>query len=1081
MGQKKFSVPRFALNHPHFTIVLALLMAVVGVISYLEMPARMAPKIPAKTLGVVTMFPGMPSEEVHRYITQPLEKKLDIIGDVLYTTGVSQEGFSQVVLYFNETVDLNEKRAELKNLVDVVSKELPRMGGAPTVPRVIRVDKQNLAVVHFAVTREGSDRSQLKEFLDNLVVTQFNKIESVLAVWTFGGPTREIQVIVDREKLAAHGLSIPNIKMAIDKSNLSRSAGSLIGADRIINVQISNAYQEDRILNKLAAVPIVSKKGLNIYLRDVATVVDTVAQMYGDYFYNGKPAIWLGVQPRPTADFYKVEEDAENLARLIESEYPGIKFQKSFSKPRLMRLNDKNAVKEFTIAVLLAGLVMLLFLGEMGGTIMALAILPSAVAFGFFFLNMLGFQRDFGIMMGLVFIVGKLVDDSVVVVEVIRRHVDRGVHPRIAAMVGAEEVQGAITIATLVFVVMLFPMTQMSGDMGSGFRSMTTPMIATVLASLVLSLTLTPLMASFLLKPLPGAVETEEEAEAIDVEEKLGIYGKPTGWLGRTIDLLFLSHFFRAEKAFGRLVSWGLRHSLIIMAAAAASIWMTISIYNTLDQEQMPLTDTSILLGYVRAEPNVSPDRMFQIAKELSEIALEESSIIDIQMMVGKSPMWGQYFTGYEVNRINEAMVVANLKIARIEREDTMWEIEKRIRKKAIERIPEMDVFFMQPVPPTPVAGARAPVEILVRGTDMDQVYDYGIFGMDIARTQAKGLHSAYLDQVYGVDRWNLEVDEAHAAELGLRVQDIIGQVFLALNGGKTETFFNPEPMYYHSRILIRYKDYQRDDLDDLASITIKTPSGRDIPLTSVARFKKTVGYDRLHSFNTLYAASILGYYQELGLKQTTMNLLMPAKMQLTQTKGVSINPAGLMITMLQAFNELNTGLKIAMVAVYLLLVVYFRSFALGLVLMLAIPLEGIGSLGALWLRGMAWSPPVLWGMVILAGIVLSNSILMVDKIQQLRREGLTLDKAIPLASALRLRPVLMTAITTGIAMLPVALYPPPATEQFRNIAWGITGGLLTSTVMTLIVIPVAYAWMETFITWLKRFYTEPNLALKSG
>ena len=480
MGSKKFSIPRFSLENPHFTIVLALLMAVLGFISYMKMPARMAPKIVAKNLGVLTTFPGMPAEEMHRYITQPLEKKLDIIGDVLYSTGVSQEGFSQVVLYFNEKVDLNEKRAELKNLVDVISKELPRMGNMPTVPRIVRVDKQNLALIHFAVTRGDYDRSDLKEFLNNIVITQFNRIENVLAASTFGGPTREIQVVVDRGKLAAYGLNIHNIKMAIDKSNFSRSGGQLIGDDRITNVYVGNEFDEAQILKELPELPILSKNGNIIYLRDVAIVSDTTAQMYGDYFYNGKPAIWLGVQPVPTADFYQVEEDAENLARLLESEYPGIEFQKAFSKPRLMRLNDKNAVKEFSIAVILAGFVMLLFLAEMGGTIMALAVLPSAVAFGFFILDMLGFQRDFGIMMGLVFIVGKLVDDSVVVVEVIRRHVDRGIHPRVASIIGTEEVQGAITISTLVFAVMLFPMTQMHGDMGSGFRSITTHMLGTV-------------------------------------------------------------------------------------------------------------------------------------------------------------------------------------------------------------------------------------------------------------------------------------------------------------------------------------------------------------------------------------------------------------------------------------------------------------------------------------------------------------------------------------------------------------------------------------------------------------------------
>ena len=212
---------------------------------------------------------------------------------------------------------------------------------------------------------------------------------------------------------------------------------------------------------------------------------------------------------------------------------------------------------------------------------------------------------------------------------------------------------------------MLFPMTQMSGDMGSGFRSMTTPMIGTVLASLILSLTLTPLMASRLLKPIPGAIESEEEARKINVEEKLGSYMKPTDLLGRTIDWLFLRHFFRFESKFGKIVEWSLKYPWVILAAAVASIWVTISIYDTLDQEQMPLTDTSIILGYVRVDPNVSPDRMFEIAEEISAIALEESNVVDMQMMVGKSPMWGQFFTGYEVNRTNEAMVVMNLTIAR--------------------------------------------------------------------------------------------------------------------------------------------------------------------------------------------------------------------------------------------------------------------------------------------------------------------------------------------------------------------------------------------------------------------------------
>jgi len=817
-----------------------------------------------------------------------------------------------------------------------------------------------------------------------------------------------------------------------------------------------------------------------IYLKDVAEVRDTFAQMYGDFIYNGEPAIWLGIQAEPLRDYVTVAEESKKLASILEQEYPGLRFDVVFDKTFYIGLNDKNATHEFFLAVALASLVMLLFLGELGGTLIAAAILPSTVAFGFFLIHIMGFQRDFGIMMGLVFVVGKLVDDSVVVVEVIRRYIERGVHPRIAAVRGTEEVQKAITGATFAFVIMLIPMTQMTGDMGSGFRSMTIPMITSVLASLLMALTLTPLMAAYLFKPKPGAIESEEQLDHMDTAESLvPIYEAPPGRIGRIIYHIFLRHYFIFERFFGRVIGWAISYKWIVVTATAVLIWSTFVIYDTLEQEQMPLTDTSLLMGYVRARPGTSFERMKEIVTAIEKIALKRKTVKDASALVGKSPVWGQYFTGYGVNTVNEARTIMNLTIAREEREETLWDIQAAIEKEAKATIPDLDVIFFQPISPTPVASARAPVEVLVKGRDLDQVYAYGRQILEMAKTQSRGLHSPYLDKDYGVPQLSVEVDEPRARAMGLTVQDVVGQVYYAINGGFTKTFFNPEPMLYHSRLLIRYKENRRSTPDDLEDLKIATPSGKTVPLKSVARIRETVGYDRIHTYDTLYAASVLGYYKELGLKETTMSLMMPAKMQLDLPRGYAVGPAGLMGTMLQAFNELQVGLKIALLGLYLLLVIQFRSFAIGLVLMLAIPLEGVGSLGALYLRGMAWSPPVLWGMVILAGVVISNSILVVDKVLHLRSLGMEREEAVRTASMLRLRPVLMTAITTVIAILPVAINPPPATEQFRNIATGISGGLITSTVMTLIAIPVAYLLMDDIVTWLRRFYLEERFTLK--
>lgn len=1043
----------------------------------------MAPVIPAPNLGVMCMYPGLPAEDMSKLIAQPLEKNLQIAGDVQYTTSVSQEGWCLVVFYYEEGVNLEKKKAELRNLADLVAvRDLPKLMGNPVPLRIVRVDRQNAPSVQFAVTRENVPRKDLREFLNNLVVSRFQKIPGVLAAWTFGGPIREIQVDVDRDKLEARHLSIGQVKMAIDKSRVIMAGGPMVSysSEEMVPAFLSNEITEENVLRELPGIVLASRNGRNTYLKDVATVKDTVQEMYGDYFYNGEPAIWMGVQPKTEADLYKIDREAMKLTRVLEQEYPGLRIEKAFSKTRIMSINDRNALKEFFLAVLLAGTVMLFMLGEFGGTFIALAILPSAVAFGFFMLSVFGFQRDFGITMGLVFIVGKLVDDSVVVMEIIRRHIDKGIHPRVAAVIGTEEVMPAITLATLTFVVVLIPMTQLAGDMGAGFRSMTIPMITTVLASLVLAVTLTPLMAAHIMQAPENPITDEEEARNVPVKEELGLFVAPKGWFGRFITRFFLKPFFRFEKGFGRITAWFLLHPLIVVAMVVASLWITIKIYEGLDQEQMPLIDTNIGLLYVRVDPNVTPKRMFEISRELSRIAREEKNLINISLMTGKAPMWGQYFNGYEINNTNEISGIINFTVARKEREETMWDIERRIREKAYQSIPELDAFLLQPVPPTPVAGARAPVEILVRGFDKDMVYDYSQKMLDIARTQAEGLHSPYIDQTYGLQKWRLKVDEAKAAELGLNVANVISQTMMSLYGIKSSWFFQPYPeVYEHSKLLIRYDNPHREDVNDLSSISIKTPKGKSVPLSAIARMERVTGYDRLHSFNSLYSASLLGYYRELGLKATTMSALMPAKMQLAQPKGVQLNPAGMMITMLDAFNRLNTGLKISLIAVYLLLVIYFRSFLLGLVLMLAIPLEGLGALMGLSIRGMAWSPPVLWGMTILAGIVLSNSILMVAKIEDLRKSGWPIKKAIPYASAIRLRPVLMTTITTGIAMSPVTISPPSSMEQWRNIATAITAGLASSTIMTLIVIPVAYFLMHGFLFRLKRFYSEPDLNIK--
>ncbi len=577
---RRFSLPRFALSHPHATIVVALIMVIAGVYAYISIPVRLIPKIPSPNIGVVTHFPGMSAQDMQRYITQPLEKRIQIVGGVNYILGTSQAGYSKIVVYFKQGVDRTSKWQQMQSLLNVISNELPKAGPNTTKPRLVHVNVQNGPILDFAITRKGTTRTALKSLLDNVVLTQFQLQPGVLSASTFGGPTRQIVIDVDRDKLAAFGISILKIRKMIDRTDIDHGGGPLIHGNSRIDVEVNSEFTEPNVLKRLNDMPIGHQGSKIIYLRDVATVKDSHAPVYGDFYYNGKPAILLSIQALPKGNFLKISQDAKKLAKQLERQYPGLKVKTAFDKAFYIHVENANAMDEFIKAVVLASLVILLFLGELGGTVIAAAVLPSAVAFGFFLIYMLGFQRQLGIILGMVFVVGKLLDDSIVVVEVVRRYIERGIHPKVAAVLGAEQVQNAILAATLTFAVMLYPLTRLSGAMGAGFRSMTVPMITSVIGSYFLAMTVTPLLASVLFKAQPGA--TTEEVE-IPLDEEMKVESEsPSDWLGRVIDRLFLRYFHAFERWFMRAVAWSLHYRWIVGAGIVGSVMMALALFNQL-------------------------------------------------------------------------------------------------------------------------------------------------------------------------------------------------------------------------------------------------------------------------------------------------------------------------------------------------------------------------------------------------------------------------------------------------------------------------------------------------------------------
>ena len=1049
------NISAWAIEHPwmvasfYTAVVLLALWVVFGG----TMPRRMMPYVESPLVGIITTQPGLSAQEMETYISKPIEERMTDIRGVRYIRSTSQDGLSIVSLEFPYGTDMKRATVDVQSVMNAAQADLPLAGANLKPSWVLPIDPLNIPVLSVSVTgdpAEGWTPTSLRQFAENQGVAALKEVPDVQNVEVYGGEKRQLRVVVNRDKLAAYGYSILDVRDAIDKNSVAKPAGTLTSGATETIVRVADLAQNAA---SVANYPLGAKNGQVVYIKDVASVTDDAREQRSGYnFVDGRRhkieglnnrAVELSVIQNPAAGSPPVIAAVQAKLTQLEEDHPGLHFEVAYDNAHFVNILFHNTGEELLLAVGLCGLAVLLFLGSGRATVISLITIPVSLAMAILLMVPFGFSLNSSTLIGLLIAIGRLVDDSVIDIHSVERHLGMGKSPKAATVDGITEVRLAVAASTLMLVLALLPLVFCGGITQLMFVGLVYPIIFGLIASFFVSLTLTALLASKLLKP-PAA--------------------RPNPLL-RGLD--------RMDSRYQSLVRVLLRNKFSVVAAAVCTIVVGFGFYNFIGSEMMPLADVGQAYGVLEMQPGASYAQTAAATADVERLLLRRPEVEKVSTEIGEEP-GGTYFTGYAMSRVNTATMMITLS-DKDRRRATIWQVIDAVQAKALKTIPNIRRLQIKEMGADVMASSEAPVTILVSGPNLTILSQLAEQVADIAR-QTPGASQVATSWAMQKPSYTLTVDPRRAAEIGLTPADVADQAYYAMGGALTNEFYRL-PNVRQDTINIRYQQGQRRTVGDLMqmSVTGKDSAGSSVqvPLKTLATATPQLAPTLIEHDGLRRTVSVLAYYRPGGppSMDLAMSILSKASSTLNFPPGYSLEMRGDMTQMMDSFARLLRGLEIAVLLIFLVLVAQFGGPVAPLQMILSIPLELSGVFFGLFLAHQAFSSVSIMAVIILTGMDITTAILLIDQIHRRRREHpeLPRDAAIALACRDRLRPILMTALITVITMLPVALAPKTGMDAYQPLGTVLVAGLTAGTLLSLLVIPVMHALVDDLQGWIAR------------
>jgi multidrug efflux pump subunit AcrB len=1031
---------KFAIRYPFFIIVICLMVAIVGTVALWRMPVDLFPPINIPVVVVATFYSGMPPEQIETDITDPFERFFTLASGVDHIESRSLSGVSLIKIYFQPGTSADADLASVSNLAMADLRRLPP-GTLP--PVVLKFDASSLPVCLITLKGEGLNQTQLHDIGQYNVRNQIASVPGASVPQPFGGQYRQIQVYVDPLKLEAHELSVMDVVRTINESNLILPAG-----DVKIGPYDYNLYTNSQVphIDQINDMPLKTLGQASVLVRDVGKAMDSHAIQTNIVRVDGQRSVYLpilkqGGDTNTIAVVSGIQDALKHLVDVPKQLLTKVVFDQSV----FVKMAIENLLHEGAIGLLLTGLMILLFLGSMRATLAVFLSIPLSALAAFLAISVSGGTVNTMVLGGLALAFSRLIDNSVVVLENIFRHLEMGEPAEVAAEKGGQEVALAVLAATITTAIVFFPVVFLYGVSRFLFVALATAVVLSMAASYFVAMTVVPLFCARLIK------STHLTHEPV----------VPSGWFGRVV-AGFSGHFERLLRRYDHSLVLTLTRPIAATVGLAGVSVLCLGLYPLLGVAYFPRTDPGQFVISVKAPSGTRVEATEQYVQQVEDVVRREVAANDLAMIVSNIGITTDFSAIYTPNSAPHTGFV-QVSLTENHRMGS-YDYMRRVRARLQHDLPQLSFYFQSGglVDSVLNLGMPAPLDIQVSGNNLTQAYGVA---QQIAR-QARQLDTVsdvLIPQDIDYPGLRLDIDREKASLVGLSQKEVVDNVITALaSNGMIAPDYWVDPKSGNPYLLtVQYPEGQVKTVSDLKQIPLRgsnqtSPTFLDT-VVSVRQVPTPTEVDHYQLFRVvdLYVSP---RSEDLGKVNRQIDKII-ANTKLPE--GVRIAKRGSVLAMNASFSSFGGGLILAIILVYLVLVAQFASFLDPFIILLAIPPGLAGVLLFLLATGTTLNVMSLMGVVMMTGIVVSNSILIVEFARNLHREGKPVREAVAVASRLRLRPILMTSLATLLGLIPMALKLGTGSEAYAPLARSIIGGLLVSVVVTVFLVPAAYVWFH--------------------
>lgn len=1031
-------MPSFAVRHPYLIVVFCLFVVVLGVTSLARMPVDMFPPIKIPVVLVATFYGGMPPQQIEADITDTFERFFTLASGVDHMESRSLPGVSLIKIFFQPGTDADADVTSISNLAMADLRRLPQ-GTLP--PVVLKVDASSLPVCLLTVSGEGLTETQLHDYLQYQIRNQIAGVPGATVPPPFGGKTRQIMVYVDPLKLQAHELSPMDVVRATNSSNLILPAGDVRLGPLDYNIYTNAQIADAKALND---VPLKTENEKSVFISDVGKAVDGSAMQYNIVRVDGQRSVYVAAQKQggdtnTIAVVNGIRNAIKDLRDIPAQLHTFVRFDQSvFVKEAI-----STVLREGGIGIFLTGVMILIFLGSFRATVAVFLSIPISIFITFFILHTGGKSIDAMVLSGLALAFSRLIDDSVVVIENIYRHLEMGEEPAVAAVKGANEVALAVLAIMLVAVVVFFPVTFLFGVSAYLFGALALGVVLALFASYFDAVTVVPLFCARYLKAVHEHVNP-------DAAEK-------KSW-GARFHAGFNAKFEVMLNFYEKWVRKALEYPVQVVVGFLIFFCLCFLLYPFIGVSFFPRTDAGQFVINVKAPTGTRIELTEGYVKRVEDIVKKVVPARDLDTIVsniGLTPDLSSLFTP------NAGMHTAFVQVGlKEDHKGSSFSYMDEVRTRTASQIPDLRTYFQSGglVDAVLNQGAPAPIDVQVSGADLQAD---GRVAQDLARQfrAIPGISDVYVPQDMDYPALQVNVNRARASELGLSPQEVVDNLITSLT---SDAMIAPgywvDPRSGNNYfVTVQYPENQLHSIEDLKAMPLRGPNLKlptylnQVADVSVVQSPTEVDHYQLQRSVDIYVAPS---GEDIGKPAAAISKIIADTKLPTNLR---VNMRGLIITMQNSFRSFGIGLILAVLLVYLILVAQFASFIDPFLIVLAVPTGLVGVLITLAVTGTTLNIQSLMGVVMLQGMVVSNSILIVDFANVLRGEGRSVVEAVAHACRIRLRPILMTSLATVVGLLPMAFKLETGSEAYAPLARAIIGGLISSIVLTIFVVPAAY------------------------